>query len=343
MDERVNQMGPAPVVFRMASAYWASQAIYVAAKLGIADVLGDGSKSNEEIAGATGANSKSLARLTRSLVALDVLAVDDCGRFRLTSIGACLQSGMPGSMRSIVLTLGEEHYRAWGNLIDSINFGKPAFDELYQQPLFDYLAQNCSAARTFNEAMTDLTSQVALATVLAYDFSESRVIADIGGGHGVLLDSILRSNPSAKGILFDSRAVIEGATLRAGNNGIGDRRKSIGGDFFQFVPEGADVYILKNVLHDWNDDRAVRILKNCRRAMGTHAKLLVVEMVLPLLDDPAFGSLLDLNMLVMSGGQERTKEEYCSLLESSGFRLTQVIPTLAPVSILEATPVWPLV
>ena len=186
--------------------------------------------------------------------------------------------------------------------------------------------------------MTDLTSQMALATILAYDFSESRVVADIGGGHGVLLDKILSSNPSMTGILFDSEQVIEGAPRHGASIGVGGRRRSIGGDFFESVPRGADVYILKNVLHDWSDDRAVRILKNCRRAMDAQAKLLVIEMVLPLLDDPAFGSLLDLNMLVMSGGRERTKDEYSSLLEKSGLHLTRVIPTLAPVSILEATP-----
>jgi hypothetical protein len=337
-DERLSRMGPAPIVFRMATAYWASQTIYVAAKLGVADVLGEDSKSNGEIASAIGANSKSLARLTRALVALGVLTVDDDGRFRLTGIGSSLQSGMPGSMRSIVLTLGEEHYQAWGRLIDSVKCDRPAFDEIYQRPLFDYLAQNSAAAQTFSEAMTDLTSQMALATVLAYDFSGSRVVADIGGGHGVLLDSILRSNPSITGLLFDSTTVIESATLRAGNKGVGDRRRTIGGDFFKSVPEGADIYILKNVLHDWSDDQAVRILKNCRQVMRSQAKLLVIEMVLPLSDDPALGSLLDLNMLVMSGGQERTKDEYSSLLENGGFRLTQVIPTLALVSILEAIP-----
>ena len=310
----------------------------MAAKLGVADLLGDGSKSNDEIASAIGANSKSLARLTRALVALDVLTVDNHGRFRLTRIGASLQTGLPGSMRSIVLTLGEEHYQAWGRLIDSVKCDKPAFDEIYRRPLFDYLAENSTAAQTFSEAMTDLTSQVALATVLAYDFSGSRVVADIGGGHGALLDSILRSNPSTTGILFDSKAVIEGGTLRGGNKGVGDRRRSIGGDFLKSVPEGADIYILKNVLHDWSDDRAVRILKNCWQVMRSQAKLLVIEMVLPLSDDPTFGSLLDLNMLVMSGGQERTKNEYRSLLEYGGFRLAQVIPTLAPVSILEAIP-----
>jgi hypothetical protein len=336
--ERVDQRNSALTIFRMATAYWASQAIYVAAKLGVADALGEGSKSGDEIASATGANSKSLARLTRALVALGVLSVDDEGRFRLTGTGALLQSGMPGSMRSMILTLGEEHYQAWGKLIDSVKCDKPAFDEVYGRPLFEFLAENSAAARSFNEGMTDLTSQMALAIVLAYDFSGIYVAADIGGGHGVLLDSILRSNPSVTGILFDSDKVIAGAIPDMGAKSIGDRRQSIHGDFFDSVPEGADVYILKNVLHDWSDDRAIRILKNCRRAMGSQAKLLVIEMVLPLLDDPAFGSLLDLNMLVMSGGQERTKDQYCSLLQESGFRLTRVIPTVAPVSILEAMP-----
>jgi hypothetical protein len=163
-------------------------------------------------------------------------------------------------------------------------------------------------------------------------------VVDIGGGHGVLLDSILRSNPSTAGILFDSKQVIEAATPKIERKGAGDRILSIAGDFFESVTHGADVYILKNVLHDWNDDCAVRILKNCRRAMDSTAKLLVIEMVLPLADDPAFGSLLDLNMLVMSGGRERTKDVYTALLEKGGFRLQQVIPTLAPVSILEAIP-----
>lgn len=336
--ERINQQDSVYAVFRMATAYWASQALYVAAKLGVADVLSEGPKSSDEVASAIGANSRSLARLTRALVHLGILAVNNDGRFRLTRIGATLQSGMPGSMRSIVLTLGEQHYQAWGKLLDSVTCDKPAFEEIYGQPLFEYLTENSAAARNFNEGMTDLTSQVALATVLAYDFSKSRVVVDIGGGHGVLLESILRSNPSTAGILFDSQQVIAAATPKIGGKSATDRILTFAGDFFESVPHGADLYILKNVLHDWSDDRAVRILKNCRRAMDSNATLLVIEMVLPLSDDPAFGSLLDLNMLVMSGGQERTKNEYSSLLEKSGFRLRQVIPTLAPVSILEAIP-----
>jgi hypothetical protein len=335
----VNETRSVPAVFRMATAYWTSQAIYVAAKLGVADVLGEGPRSHDEIASATGANSKSLARLLRALVALGVIAIEDDGRFRLTAIGAPLQSDMPGSMRSMILTLGEEHYQAWGKLLESIQTGEPAFDRVYRQPLFEYLTQSPAAAQTFNEAMTDVTSQVALATGLAYDFSRTRVAADIGGGHGVLLDCILRSNPSMTGILFDSEQVIESAPQQSASSGVGGRRRSIAGDFFESVPAGADVYLLKNVLHDWSDDRAVLILNNCHRAMAPDAKLLVIEVVLPVLDDPAFGNLLDLNMLVMSGGRERTLDEYGKLFEASGFRLNQAIPTQAPVSILEAQPI----
>jgi O-methyltransferase/methyltransferase family protein len=338
-DDRVNQTGRVPEVFRMATGYWASQSIYVAAKLGIADVVGDGSKSVDELANATGSNARSLARLLRALVALGVLAAAEDRRFRLTGIGASLQSDMPGSMRSIILTLGEDHYQAWGKLIESIKCDKPAFDEVNGRPLFEYLAENSAAAQTFNEGMTDLTSQAALAILLAYDFSGSGVVADVGGGHGVLLDRILGSNPSLAGILFDFEQVIESAPPPISRHGLVERRQSISGNFFASVPAGADVYILKNVLHDWSDERAVCILKNCRCAMRSGAKLLVIEMVLPLLDDPAFGSLLDLNMLVMSGGRERTKEEYFGLLESSGFRPIRVIPTLSPLSILEAIPV----
>jgi hypothetical protein len=235
----MNSAGSVPAVFRMATAYWTSQAIYVAAKLGIADALGDGAKTADEIASATGANGKSLARLLRALVALGVLADDEDHRFRLTGIGGSLQSGIPGSMRSIILTLGEEHYLAWGNLIDSIHCDKPAFDHVYRKPLFEYLRHNSTAAETFNAGMNDLTSQVALAAMLAYDFSNSRVIADIGGGQGMLLDTILKSNAALSGILFDSEQVVATAVSTAG---VGGRRRSVGGDFFECVPGGADIY-----------------------------------------------------------------------------------------------------
>ena len=332
------QTGPLPPIFRIATAYWASQAVYVAAKLGIADALAEGPKSCDEIAGATHADSHSLLRLMRSLISLGVFAIDDDGRFRLTAIGAPLQSGMPGSIRSMVLTLGREHYQAWGKLLESIHTGTPAFESTYNRPLFEYLQCNSEAAQTFNDAMTDFTRQVALATVLAYDFSKIGVAVDIGGGHGALLGTILNSSPSTRGILFDSDHAIEGAKRNIEAAGLRGRCRALTGDFFESVPPGADAYILKNVLHDWDDNHALAILKNCRAAMSNGGILLVIEVVLPLSSDNLFGSLLDLNMLVMSGGRERTQSEYCKLVEASGFRLGRVIPTMALVSILEATP-----
>jgi hypothetical protein len=186
--------------------------------------------------------------------------------------------------------------------------------------------------------MEDFTGQVALAITLAYDFSEIKTLADIGGGRGLLLDKILKANPSMAGILFDLSHVIEGTARHIENEGLEGRCETVAGSFFESVPRGADAYILKNVLHDWDDERAVIILKNCRGAMRKESRLLVLEVVQSVLDDHSFAGLLDLNMLVMSGGRVRTTDEYHRLFDESGFRLTQVIPTMALVSILEALP-----
>ena len=330
--------GQLPAVFRMASGYWVSQVVYVAAKLGIADLLADSPKSCEEIALATGTECRALFRLLRSLASLGVLAMEDDQRFSLTEIGAPLQSRIPGSMRSMVLTLGEEHYQVWGKLLHSVQSGQPAFHAVYNSPMFEYFERNPSAAGVFNAAMTDFTSQAALAAIAAYDFSAIRGAADIGGGQGAFIRRLLKSNPRMRGILFDSPSVIESAKPFIEAAGIEARCRAIAGDFFESVPSGADTYILKNVLHDWDDDSAVSILKNCRRAMGDSGILLVMESLLPSSNEVSFASLLDLNMLVMSGGRERTEAEFRLLFDESGFRLTRVVPTVAPVSIIEGIP-----
>jgi hypothetical protein len=327
-----------PAVFEMATGYWVSQAIYVAAKLGIADLLADSPKSCEEIASATDADASSLFRLMRALLSLGVLAMEDHNRFRLTEIGAPLQSGMPSSLRSMILTLGEEHYQAWGGILHSIQSGKPAFDCVFNAPLFEYLQRSPAAADTFNDAMTDFTRQAALATVMAYDFSKIGTAFDIGGGQGVLISTILRSNHGMTGIVFDSANVVGKAREHITIAGLESRCQAIAGNFFESVPEGADVYLLKNVLHDWDDDSAIVILKNCRRAMHDMGRLLAIEVVLREPSESSFGNLLDLNMLVMSGGRERTEAEYRRLFEASGFRLTRVVPTMAPISVIEAMP-----
>ena len=331
-------MQPLPAVFEMATGYWASQLVYVATKLGIADLLADCPKSCEEIAGATGADRDSLFRLMRALASLGVVAREDHNLFRLTAVGAPLQGGIPGSLRSMILTLGEEHYQAWGRILHSIQSGKPAFDCVFNAPLFDHLQRSPAAAETFNHAMTDFTRQAALAIVAAYDFSPIGTAVDVGGGQGALIGAILRSNPHMTGTVFDLPSVVVEAPGYFIIAGIEDRCRAIAGNFFELVPEGAEVYLLKNVLHDWDDDSAIAILKNCRRAMNEGGRLLAIEVVLSDPPESPFGNLLDLNMLVMSGGRERTEAEYRRLFAASGFRLSRVIPTMAPTSVLEGIP-----
>jgi hypothetical protein len=326
-----------PAVFEMATGYWASQVVYVAAKLGIADLLADCPKSYEEIANATGCDRSSVFRLMRALAGLGVVAMED-HLFRLTEVGASLQSDMPGSLRAMILTLGEEHYHAWGQLLHSIQSGRPAFDRVFNAPLFEHFQGNTAAGDTFNDAMTEFTRQAALAVVAAYDFPPSiGTVVDVGGGQGALIGTILRSNPQMVGTIFDLPGVVVKASEHLAD-GIEDRCRVIAGNFFESVPPGAEVYLLKNVLHDWDDDSALAILKNCRRAMNGAGRLLVIEVILPESPESTFGNLLDLNMLVMSGGRERTEAQYRRLLAASSFRLTRVIPTMAPICIIEAIP-----
>jgi SAM-dependent methyltransferase len=252
-------------------------------------------------------------------------------------MGMPLRSGVPGSLRSMLLTLGEEHYHAWGSLIHSVKSGKPAFNGVYGSPLFEYLQSNSAAAATFNDAMTDFTRQAALACALAYDFSGIRSAVDIGGGHGALIATILRCYPLMTGVLFDSAAVLQDVVRKFKAGGIEDRCLAVPGDFFESIPPGSDAYLMKNVLHDWDDDSAVRILQNCRRALRHDSKLLVIEVVLGTTED-SFENLLDLNMLVMSGGHERTEVEYRRLFKNGGFELTKITPTAASLSVIEGLP-----
>jgi len=234
--------------------------------------------------------------------------------------------------------LGEEHYYAWGKLLDSVQNGEPAFDRVYKAPLFGYLQNNSAAGETFHRAMDDFTRQAALACALAYDFSGIRSAVDVGGGHGALIVTMLRCYPEMTGILFDSADVLERARQNFKTAAVDDRGIVVAGDFFESIPQGADAYLLKNILHDWDDDSAARILRNCRRAINDRGRLLVIEIVLGTGTDDPFESLLDLNMLVISGGRERTESEYRRLFENGGFRLTSITQTMAGVSIIEGVP-----
>lgn len=329
---------PPPVtLLQMLSGYWVSQSIYVAAKLKIADLLRDGPKTSDELATLTGSNPRALYRLLRALASIGVFSeTETSGYFGLTPLAACLQTDAPNSMHGFAVMLGEEHYKAWGELLHSVQTNASAFEQVYGMNIFEYYAQNPESAQAFDEAMTNMSAIERVATVASYDFSSFHTLVDVAGGQGSLLAAILKANPALKGILFDQDAVLAGAKSFIEAEGVLDRCQLMGGNFFESVPSGADAYVLKHILHDWDDERAIAILKNCREAMAENGKLLVVEQVIPEGNQPFVGKLLDLNMLVMCpGGGERTESEYRTLFEAAGFQLTRVVPTQGDISILE--------
>src|SRR5882724_7729067 len=328
-----------PVLFQMATGYWVSQAIYVAAKLGIADLLKDGPQSCVTLAASTGSDALSLFRLMRALSCVGIFLHLGSDCFALSRLAESLQTEVHGSLRAMVITIGEIHYQACGNLLHSVQTGSPAFNSVFGASLFDYLQQNVDAADVFNQGMANLSSMLAYAVLMAYDFSGISSIVDIGGGQGKLLEKILQFNPDIEGTVFDTSSTIERAKQQRVDNAWTRRCSYLAGDFFTSVPQGADAYILCGVIHDWDDSRAITILRNCRRAMADKAKLLLVDMVVPDTDARSFSKLLDLNMLAMTGGRERTRAEFRALLAVADYKLTRIIPTMAPQSIIEAVPI----
>jgi hypothetical protein len=332
---------PAPLqMLQIISGFWISRCVYVAAKFGIPDLLKDGAKTAEELAAATDSHAPSLFRVLRALVPFGVFTQDENDRFGITPLSETLRSDIPGSLRAFAMTeLGEEHYPAWGELLYSVRTGGIAFDQAFGEPVWEFFATHPDNAQIFNDAMSGMTAQANEALHAAYDFAGINTIVDVGGGHGGLITSILKKNPSTRGILFDSPQVIEGAKAPVNASGVGDRCALIGGDFFQSVPEGGDAIILKWIIHDWNDEQSIAILKNCHRALPENGKLILVEAVVPASNEPHFSKFIDLNMLVMTGGRERTEAEFRELYEASGFGLTRVVPTESPFSVIEGVKV----
>jgi len=329
---------PPPVLLEMATGYWLSQAIYVAAKLGIADLLKDGPQSSAALAASTGSDAPSLFRLMRALSSVGIFSRLGSDCFAVSRLAESLQTEVHGSLRAMVITIGEIHYQACGNLLHSIRTGSPAFNNVFGASLFDYLQQNVDAADAFNQGMANVSSVLAYAVLMAYDFAGISSIVDIGGGQGKLLEKIVQFSPNTRGTVFDTAPTIERAKQQLGNDAWTKRCSYLAGDFFIWVPQGADAYILCGVIHDWDDSRAITILRNCRRAMADKAKLLLVDMVVPDTDAMSFSKLLDLNMLAMTGGRERTKAEFRALLDAADYKLTRIIPTMAPQSVIEAVP-----
>jgi hypothetical protein len=268
-------------LFQMATGYWISQAIYVAAKLGIADLLNDRPQSYVALAVATGSDAPSLFRLLRALSSVGIFSQLGRDRFALSPLAETLRTDTPASLRAMVITIGEIHYQACGNLLHSVQTGSSAFLKTFGTSLFDYLRQDVDAADAFNQGMANVASMLAYAVLMAYDFAGISFIVDVGGGQGSLLEKILQFNSDMRGTVFDTASTIERTKQLHGNNAWGRRCSYVPGDFFTSVPPGADAYILSGVIHDWDDDRAIRILGNCRRAMTRNSRMLLVDMVVP--------------------------------------------------------------
>ena len=330
---------PPATLLQMMTGYWVSQALHVAAKLGIADLLADGPVDCEDLAAATDTHAPSLQRVLRALASVGVFTEVSPGSFALTPLAELLRTETPGSMRALAIMYAEEQYRAWGELLHSVRTGEMAFDHQFGMGYFEYLAQHPEADRVFNEAMTGWTHQLVGAVVDTYDFSPFKTIVDVGGGYGALLAALLRSNPGTRGVLFEQPHVVASAEEELVAVGVADHCTFVGGDFFAAVPTGGDAYVLSQILHDWDDERCVAILGQCRRAMPDHGKLLVVELVLPEGDEPFLGKWLDLHMLVLLGSRERTAAEYDTLFRAAGFKLARVVPTPPGPSVVEAVPV----
>jgi hypothetical protein len=329
------EISPQIAMLRAITGYWLSKAIYVAAELNIADRLARGPKSAAMLADETQTDAPSLYRVLRALASAGIFGESADGRFEHTPLSETLRTG-PGSLRSLALHMLETPtWIAWDDLLESVRTGETAFPRVNALEVFPYYAEHPESAKPFNRAMLESSEVVSAAVTAAYDFSKFRRIVDVGGGHGGLLKAVLGVAPDAHGVIFDQPHVIEGARAGIESWPCADRCSLASGDFFEIVPQG-DAYLLKFILHDWDVDRALTILKNVRRSMKERGKLLVVESVVPEGNEPHFSKGMDIHMLIMTGGRERTARQYSDLLAMSGFEITRILPTESPVSIIEA-------
>jgi hypothetical protein len=326
----VTETPPRLQLTRLILSLWAPQSIHAAAALKIPDLLAGGPRRSDELAQAAGAHPGALHRLMRALVALELCAQTEDGAFALTPMGEYLRSDSPDSARSWALLMGGRYvWRGWEHLVDCVRTGQPAPKLLGEKETFEAMAADPEGAAIFYQAMVETTRQAASALINAYDFSGVRSLVDVGGGYGVLLSAILAAYPEMRGKDFDLPHCQEGATRLFADSGVAGRAEFVAGSFFDSVPAGADAYILKSVIHDWDDEQSLTIFRNCREAMKNGARLLIIEPAVPQRvgssshDGVIVGS--DLNMLVMTGGRERTEAEFRELLEASGLRVARIV------------------
>lgn len=333
-----NDPDPATKIRRMVEGYQVSQAIHVAATLGIADLLADASRTSDELAAATDTDSPALYRLLRALASVDILRELDGRRFELTPVGQLLRSDVPDSIAGWAAFIGRPYYwAAWPALLHSVRTGENAFRHVHGTDVWTYRAAHPDESAVFDRAMTTLSRRATAALLAAYDFGHFGTIVDVGGGNGALLAAILAAHVHAQGVLFDQPHVVPAATSLFERAGVAHRCRTVGGNFFESVPQGADAYVLRAVIHDWDDDSSIRILKVVRQALAQGGKALIVERTIAPPNEGRDAKFSDLNMLVAPGGRERTREEFASLLDASGFLLARVVDA-GSFSIMEAAP-----
>jgi hypothetical protein len=321
---------------QLLSGFQVSQALYVAAKIGVADRLIDGPMHAERLATDLDCEPIALSRLLRTLASLGVFSETDDGAYALTPLGATLASGSEGSMRDLALMWMETHYQPFAGLLDTVRSGECAATTHYGQPFFSWLATSPDQVDRFSRAMANLTNGIKAGAIASYTFPESATIVDVGGADGAFLAKVLQKTPDATGIVFDLPHVLAEAEPTFKSYGLGHRLASAGGDFFETVPAGADTYLLSMVLHDWNDREAVRLLANIRDHAAPGARVLAFELVMPAGDQPHMSKMIDLTMLGMLTGRERTTAEMKSLFERAGLIYEAVVPSPTPISVIEA-------
>jgi len=329
-----NDQSPIEFFRQMFAGSWITQGIWVAAELGIADLLTDGPRTAEELARKTNTHSGALYRVLRALASVGVLAQDESLRFSSTPLAELLRSDIPNTLRPWATMMGGEFYAAWGELLHSARTGEPGFEKRFGLPFFQHMTAHPERHAIYDAAMTAIHGRESEPIVDAYDFGAFKTVVDIGGGNGLMLAAILKRYPAVQGVLFDLPAVADRARSTVSRSKVSDRIRIEGGDFFASVPAGADAYVLRHIIHDWEDPEAIGILRQCRDAVAPGGKVLVIEMVVPGGNGRHFSKWLDLMMLLV-GGRERTREEYSQLFSRAGLTMTDVIPTATDVSIVE--------
>lgn len=332
---------PSQILLQFATGYVPSTALWIAAELKIADLLGANPVSVAQLATSTGTNEDALFRILRLLAMVGIFTEAEPRHFALTPPAELLRSDHPRSMRDTVVWLADPfHLNVAAGLLETVRTGQPTIRYVTGKSAFEYLSADAVEGERFHLAMTNLSAMAIGAALETYDFSGFHTIVDVGGGHGFAICSILERYPQMQGVLFDLKEVVPGAQKRIENRGLRGRCRTAFGDFFEAVPEGGDLYFMKSILHDWTDEQAITILRHCRRALDgkPNGKVALLEFVVPSGNQPHPAKIIDLEMLMLPGGRERMESEWRNLLQAAGFRLSRIVPTQSPFSIIEAEP-----